>query len=140
MCIVFCQKDDAAFAGERVNVGGIRQASGANAALDYLAQILFVEGNFALGHLNHQGTIGVAAGYRGAEIRQAGGHHCSQVPSPINADLHRSSRGPKAISPSYLLFTLLLRVWAEYEREMRGAKKYSNGHVWYYRVRQGRQF
>lgn len=44
------------------------------------------------------------------------------------------------ISLSYLLFTLLLGLWAEYERDMKGAKKYSNGHVWYYRVRQGRQF
>ena len=72
LCIVFSQKDHAAFAGERINVGRIGQASGANAALDDFAQILFVEGNFALGHLNHQGAIGVAAGYGGAEIRQAG--------------------------------------------------------------------
>ena len=74
------QKDYSGLAGKRLEVSGIRQTTGTHVTLDYFGQVLLVEGNVALGHLNHAGTIGMTAGYRGTKICQAGRSHSAQIP------------------------------------------------------------
>ena len=78
--------------------------SGANVAANNFLQILFEEGDVALGHFDHAGAVGVTAGNRRPEVRQTSGYHCTQIPRSVYSNLHvfdplaRKPRADRAVT------------------------------------------
>src|ERR1019366_4786853 len=65
---VFGQENHLGFAGKRLDVGGVGQPAGTHVAANDLFQVLFEEGNVALGHLDHAGAVRMTAGNWSAKI------------------------------------------------------------------------
>src|SRR6266576_4681692 len=85
---IFRQKDHLRLAGKRVHVGGVGQPPAADVALYDFFEILFVEKNIALRHLDHARAVGITTADRSSEIRQARGNNGAQVTRSVNSHMH----------------------------------------------------
>ena len=66
------QEDEVCSLGERFDVGGIVQASGADVAAQNVFQVALVIGDVAISDRLNGSSVFVVAGDRGAEIGKAG--------------------------------------------------------------------
>src|SRR5258708_6739671 len=120
---VFGEKHYSRLPGKSLYIRRVRQAAGADIALNNFGKIFLVKRYLPLRHFHHARAVRMATGHWGAKIRQTGRNHGTQIPCSIDADLHRPSLGTETVRPSYLLFTPPIASWAEYGREMNNGKK-----------------
>ena len=125
LSFVLGEKNDLRLAGKRFDVGGVGEPARTHVAPDDFFQILFEEGNVALGHFDHARPVGMTAGNWSAKIRQAGRNHRSQVPRTVNPDLHVLSRptpetrvrsGPLIGIAGYVPYSLSTAMGAAFQR------------------------